>query len=204
MPNVLGHISMLKNIFFIFCLVTTTNIAFGQKDTIAKFSELSIDSMGKIKWTMTYMGAGPSYSVSAEQFKNNKWVFVGGIGGGFKIVIRKPGPIPTQTNTPTKQIRKDSCIVKFHKGTNIYRLKMIKPVGGLSSEFQLISKVSNDDGSLWVSGNKIFLDYTENYEILNSSGDPVLKGEDKTIDISSLPHGSYFFYTKKETRPFVK
>lgn len=186
---------------YLFWFVLFATTAFGQKDTIVKISEFSIDTMGKIKFTISYFGTGASGSL--EQFKNGKWTSIQGLSS-FRVVKVNGKGEPLQKETPTRKIEKDSCMVKFHKGVNTYRIKITRPYSAISNEIKLTSKISNDDASVWVSGNKIFLDNTENYEILNSSGDPLLKGVGKTIDISSLPSGSYFFYTKKETRPFVK
>jgi hypothetical protein len=191
----------IKNSYlFWFVLFATT--AFGQKDTIVTISEFSIDTMGKIKFAISYFGTGTSGSL--EQYKNGKWTNIQGLGSSRWVIVNRKTEEPLQKKIPTRKIEKDSCTVKFHKGVNTYRIKITRPYRAISNEIKLTSKVSNDDGSVWVSGNKIFRDDVEYYEIMNNNGDLVLKGEDKTIDISSLSPGSYFFYTKKSTTPFTK
>ena len=81
---------------------------------------------------------------------------------------------------------------------------MTRPIEIISEEVKLISKVSNDDGSVWIMGKNIFLDRQEYYEVLDQSGKLIKKGEQDTIDISVLPQGSYFLYTKTATKPFNK
>ena len=184
-------------LIFIMCLLTCSNI-FAQKDSLAEITNISIDSMGDLRWTTTYVqkSFGNCLSIVIEQLKNEKWDKIA--GGIHKMVISKNRVVAQ------KVIQRDSTRVKFKKGTNIYRLKMTFPSKIISPEIQLISNVSNDDGSLMIMGNKIFLDSKEYYEILNQFGEPLLKGEDRTIDISTLSRGSYFLYTKKSSRPFSK
>ena len=183
---------------FIMCLLTYSNI-FAQKDSLAEITNISIDSMGDLRWTTTYYvqkSFGNCFSIVIEQLKNEKWDKIA--GGIHKMAISK-NPVVAQ-----KIIQRDSTRVKFKKGINIYRLKMTFPSKIISPEIQLISNVSNDDGSLMIMGNKIFLDNKEYYEILNQFGEPLLKGDDRTIDISTLSRGSYFLYTKKSSLPFTK
>src|SRR6218665_2249954 len=182
-------------------LVLLTSAALGQKDTITRFSGLSIDTMGNIKCTISYFGTG--FSGCVEQYKNGKWTNIIGLSSyGSRLVIRGSAPKPKAPAERKEDVH--SCTVKFHKGVNLYRIKSSKPSPAVSEEIKLISKVSNEDGSLWVSGTKIFLDRAEYYEILNGNGDLIRKGEEKIIDISSLSPGSYFFYTKTATTPFTK
>jgi hypothetical protein len=80
---------------------------------------------------------------------------------------------------------------------------MTKPYATNSAEISLTSKVSNDEG-VWFLGNKILLDNKTYYEILDQHGDIITKGEEKTIDISSLGPGVYSLYTKTITIPFTR
>jgi len=175
-------------------LIARSIFGFGQNDNTPKFSNISIDKMGKIQYTVYYFPNGFDFVISVEQLKNDKWVT---INGGMAGII-------TPTNSSELDTISFSSQVKFHKGINTYRLRMIYPNQITSEEFQLVSDVSNDDGSLWIMDNVIYLDDIERYEILDTVGRVALKGESKTINISALPQGSYYFYTKKATILFTK
>ena len=152
--------------------------------------------MGDLRWTASYVESLQGLSIEIEQFKNNQWIKTG--RGSDYCFIPAPGW------SPEKRIKRDSARVKFHKGINRYRLKMTVPVTVISAEIELISNASNDDGSLWIVGNRILLDRKAYYEVLDRQGTTIIKGENETIDISALPRGSYFFYTKKATKPFTR
>lgn len=81
---------------------------------------------------------------------------------------------------------------------------MTYPSMAASKEFNLTSKVSNDDGSLWISGGQINLDNKEYWEIIGNNAAVIKKGETQIIDISTLNKGSYWLYTPTSTRSFVK
>jgi len=204
MPHLGIEIMKGKKIYS-FWLVVLTSIVFGQKDTITKFSNLSIDTMGNLKFTISYFGKG--FSGCIEQYKNGKWISIRELST-FKSVIRATPASSTENKLvvplAARKTDTDSCIVKFHRGINRYRIKSLKPYSLVSHEIELNSKVSNDDGSLWIAGNKIFRNETGYYEIMTSGGDVVLKGSEKVVDISSLSPGSYFLYTKTSTAPFTK
>lgn len=186
--------------FFIGLLLLTTIVVFGQKDSIIEFSNISIDSMGDIKWSISYIESIRGGSQNIEHFENNKWIIVG--GHSWSVSYKKGSPPYT---TPIRVSNTDSVRVKFHKGINKYRITaLIDNKKSTSTEFQLISKVSNENGELWISGSEIILDTKEYYEIINQSGAVLLKGENKKINISSLNNGSYFLYTKKATKTFTK
>lgn len=182
--------TFLKIFFLFFAL-----FSFGQKTSVAKFSDISIDSLGDLRWSTTFFEDLHGLSIDIEKQNGSKWTVVG--GSGFSL-------IPTTKWSPTIQIKKDSVRIKFHKGLNTYRLVMKWPEKIISEEIKLISNISNDDGSLWIINNSIILDNKVEYEILDQTGTTISKGEKRNIDISSLAKGSYFFYTKDSTRPFVK
>lgn len=185
----------LRNYFTIFCFILSF-FAFGQNTTTtASISDITIDKFGTIKWVLTYREDYSGYGFDVEHLQNGKWVTCGGSGMGR-----------VGENTLSQQLITDTvfCHVKFHKGVNTYRLRMTYPEQIISTEFQLISKVSNDDGSLWIMDGLIYLDNIEKYEILDKFGATLLKGEKQNIDISDLPPGKYFLYTKAATQAFVK
>jgi hypothetical protein len=150
--------------------------------------------MGDIQWTVTYH-QDISFSIHIEKLVNGKWTNLDVGLGGISLAERDLSKMSTTTN---------SNRVKFHKGLNVYRLVMIFPDKIISNEIKLESDISNDDGLLWVVNNKIILDKKMQYEILNSVGSTIKKGEDETINIDDLLNGSYFLYTKAWTKRFIK
>jgi hypothetical protein len=173
----------------------------GQIVQISKFSNLSIDSMGDLKWTIGYHEED-GFDVDIEKFQNSRWHKVTGLS---QILLRASKETMQSNLESTKMTtHTHTSRVKFHKGTNIYRLVMTRPDKIISEEVKLISSISNDDGSIWIVDNKIILDEIVQYEILNSDGATLTNGEAKVIDVSILPTGSYFFYTKTSTKQFTK
>jgi hypothetical protein len=180
------------------CLLLLNSFAFGQKSSELEIYNISIDSMGDLKWTISYIQDLRGGSQQIEHMKGDKWVVIEDFGWAT-------APGKEWTPSKNKSSKRDSVRVKFHKGVNKYRIRA--SVHGekiISSEVQLISKVANDDNSVWIMGNEIIMDKKEYYEIINQSGEVVLKGEGKKINISSLGKGSYFLYNKKETKKFIK
>ena len=208
-PNVYRHLDKIKTVGFhrlrhlnektsmrttiLSLLLFFAFSSFGQKKQLTKFSSISIDSMGDLKWTTTFNEDLFGLNVNVEKQKGDKWVFVGRAKGAI---------FGSALSTPKTQF--DSTRVKFHTGINVYRLVMTQPEQLISEEIKLESKTSNDDGSLWIVSNTIILDNNTHYEILDQNGSTILKGEGRKIDIASLANGSYFFYTKGSTIPFNK
>lgn len=175
-------------ILFSFCKIC------GQTTVVPHFSEISISAMGDIQWTVTYHQDN-SISVHVERLLKGTWTETGSGINGISLEPKDLSVMKTTTNT---------CRVKFHKGQNAYRLVMTYPDKIVSEEIKLESDISNDDGSLWIVNNKIILDEKVEYEILNSVGATIRKGEESTIDIKDLLNGSYFLYTKSWTKTFTK
>lgn len=178
--------------FIIFLFVFSVHV-YGQKSNPVSFSNISIDTMGLVKWSTTYTQDSHSLQIIIERLVNNKWVEAGGFGCTW---LENPKTMNVS--------RVDSSQVKFHKGTNKYRIRMTYPSKATSIEFQLLSKVSNDDGSLWISGGQIILDKKEYWEIIGNNAVVLKKGETQIVDISFLIKGSYWLYTPTSTRPFIK
>lgn len=183
----------MRTIILTLILFFTCKI-FGQTTDVPHFSNVSITAIGDIQWTVTYH-QDISFSIHVEKLMNGTWTNIGGGIGGITLDPKDLRVMKTFTNTSR---------VKFHKGHNVYRLVMTFPDKIVSDEIELESGISNDDGSLWVVNNKIILDEKVKYEILNSVGATIKKGEDATIDIDDLLNGSYFLYTKTWTKTFTK
>lgn len=188
--------------FILTFLVFLGTKSFGQTNQLSKFSDLSINSMGDLTWTISYPDKN-GFSIVIEKFQDNKWTRVTGWGLTLSHELNN-GSDPSNSASTKMTTYTYTSRLKFHKGTNTFRLVMTQPDKVISEEVKLVSDSSNDDGSLWIVNNKIILDEKVQYEILNSVGATLTKGEDQNIDISSLPAGSYFLYTKTSTRPFTK
>jgi hypothetical protein len=106
--------------------------------------------MGHVKWTTNYIQDPHSLEIIIERLVKNKWIAVGGFSCTW-----------LENHNTINISRVDSSQVKFHKGVNKYRIRMTYPSKATSAEFQLISRVSNDDGSPWISGGQIMLDRKE-------------------------------------------
>jgi hypothetical protein len=173
---------------------------FQQKDSTIRFSNISIDTLGDLKWTTSYIFDIRGGSLNVECLKGDKWIVID--GSGWSVALIEGSEIP---KTAIRESKRDSIRVKFHQGLNKYRITAdISGKKAVSQEIQLVSKVSNDDGSIWISGSNIIMDKKEYYEIINQSGSTIQKGEAKIISIASLDKGSYFLYTKTATKPFTK
>ncbi len=168
--------------------------AHGQVNTEPHFSNISMDSLGDIQWTVTFH-QNNSFSIQIEKQVNRNWTNTGAGLGGISLEAKDLTAMKTITSTSR---------VKFNKGLNIYRLVMTFPDKIVSEDIRFTSNISNDDGSLWIINNTIILDDTVPYEILNSIGATIQKGQNKLIDISGLTNGNYFLYTKTWTKEFVK
>jgi hypothetical protein len=200
----------MSKLFLPTAFLISSLFAFGQKDSLG-FSNISIDKFGNVNWTVIYCQNNHGYEMIIEQLKDGKWIKKGDWGVSWAQAVEDEiksfdVPVGAVGGRSASEIERSegSTKVKFHKGTNRYRLRMIYPNQFTSGEFQLISSVSNDDGSLWIMDNVIYLDNVEQYEILDKVGATIKKNEASTIDISSLPEGSYFLYTKKATTPFTR
>jgi hypothetical protein len=174
----------------------------GQNDSL-QISDLHIDSLGDLRWTIT---SYRSVIGRVERWNGSTWTPVANFNRRRYSVIPLKGA-PTTEKKPRvlrKEIDNVKVRVKFHQGLNRYRVVLVKPQSLISPEIELTSRVSNDDGSLWIVGDAIILDQKEYYEIMDQDAKTILKGENEKINITSLPKGSYYLYTKKATRAFTK
>src|SRR5688572_12213963 len=115
---------------FIFLLaIHLFNSVFGQTDSQPKFSNVKIDSMGDIQWTVTYPDA-ERFEVHIEKLVNGKWT---DLKVGLYGMSLRTEPDST-SDTGTLRTMTHTSRVKFHKGLNIYRLVMIAPDKTVSDE----------------------------------------------------------------------
>ena len=145
---------------------------------------------GRLIWvTSGEMGSLPFI---VEQYKWNKWVKVGEVPG---------------KGTPS--LHSYSVPVHFHSGLNRFRVKQVdytkKP-----HYSQVITYKSNTPPVTFKPGNgkkvsdKIYFSAPTDYEIYDYYGRLKLKGYSKTVDVSSLPKGTYFINYGNKTEIFIK
>jgi hypothetical protein len=139
-----------------------------------------------IIWT-TIGETGP-FPFQVQQYKWDRWVTIGEIMGDGK--------------SDTANYKYE---VKHLNGANLYRIYQSDPASGLSiisDELKIRSAnpvISFDMGK----GSIIFSDETQ-YEIYNSDGEIVEKGEGKEVDTSSLPKGEYHIAYGNTSETFKK
>lgn len=192
---------MKLHVLFIFFFLVLTTQLISQKENLVEINNISIDTMGDIKWNTNYKDGIDEISIVIEHFKNNKWVAVNNYC--INNTIKKSSQNAIKWITSSCLI-KDSVRIKFRKGENKFRICVTSPILFTSNEVTLISKTTNSDGNLWISGSKIILDYIIEYEILDVEGKLIKKGYEKEIDISVIKKGTHFLYTKQWTKEFKK
>jgi len=142
------------------------------------FSTVSItcSATGMLTWTTT--GETSSIAFVVEQFRWNKWVYVGEVQG---------------IGTPSEHTY--NFQTTFHSGENKFRVKQIgfgKEVKYSPEAKQTPSNTpaitfsqSNDSKKITLSGESM-------YEMFDAYGNIVLKGFGKELDISGFEKGVYF------------
>jgi len=149
---------------------------------------ISVAKDGTLKWTTT--GERGELPFIVEQFKWNKWIKVGTVEG-------------FGTNVTNSY----SCKVEFNTGLNKFRVKQIdnsnKPKYSTEATYNnLAAKVTFIPGNGKRAIDKITFSAKTSYEIYDYFGTLKLKGKDITVDIKSLPVGSYFINYDNVTETF--
>lgn len=141
----------------------------------------------QIKWTTK--GESTHEPFLVEQFRNNKWVQVG------KIVGKGP-----------EGYNNYSMEITHHSGENKYRIKQRDlgdkfvykdPIDYISSRSPLTFYPKRVDKELF------FSESTE-YEIYDSFGSLIKKGQSKTVDLSGIEPGIYYLNIDNKTEKFLK
>ena len=140
-----------------------------------ELSSISVDKNNVLKWTTTNESGILPYVV--EQYRWNKWVKVGEVQGKgtansnsyeFKLV----------PNSGMNKVR-----VKQTDSTNKARYSEVAEFSSQSYEVSYSpEKVKKE----------IIFTHTTMYEVYNMYGNIVMRGYDKTIDVSSLKKGKYY------------
>jgi hypothetical protein len=148
---------------------------------------MNINAKGILKWTSKNEGGSLPYIV--EQFKWNKWVYVGevqGIGG-------------TENHDYTFQ-------VSTHSGENKYRVKQV----GLSATPKVSTPVilnsTTDKPYYMITKDKknIQFNLETAFEVYDAFGVIVKKGFGKNIDINNLSKGKYYLCYDNQVADFER
>jgi hypothetical protein len=184
---------MNRIIFIFFLLFTKNSCLFSQTDNVASVPDLSIDSTGLLKWTVSFSG-GYCEGI-AVQWRFGKWTIL---------------EQPFKYNSPSSQVKtniNDSLQVKFFSGLNRYKIMIRTPQKVSSKEVSFINKTTENDLNVWKVDNEIIQDTKTTYKILDSKNKTVLKGTvgaGKKINVSRLKPGNYTFVTPRATKQFIK
>lgn len=151
---------------------------------------ISVSPKGYVSWTTT--GEKGALPFVVEQYRWNKWKAIGRVQG---------------KGTPDRNTYYKS--VKFHSGTNKFRVKQTdysgKPRISKSAEYRnLAAPVSFMPGNGGKTRDKIIFSETTDYEIYNHYGTLVKRGKAKEVDVSGLKEGNYFLNYDNSTASFVK
>lgn len=194
------------NYLILIIFVKTLNLS-AQKGTV-KISDIRVDSLlGDITWTITYLDQTSSVWQGVERHNGTAWLNFRSAGWVFSFAKASESSSLTEKEEPVKKqwvSHHDSLRVKFHKGLNRFRIKVTRPDTVVSPEICFRSRVSNDDGSVWIVNQEIQMEQKEYYEIIDHNGTTLLKGEQVKVNISGLRSGAYFLYTKTATRSFTR
>ena len=148
---------------------------------------MNINSSGVLKWTAKNESGSLPYVV--EQFKWNKWVYVGEVQG-----VGSP------------ENHDYSFQVSTHSGENKFRVKQV----GLGSTPKLSSAVilnSNiDKPSFMITKDHKAIQYTNEtaFEIYDAFGSIVKKGFGKEVNIENLAKGKYYLCYDNQVTEFDK
>ncbi|MES2566238.1 MAG: hypothetical protein V4565_05195 [Bacteroidota bacterium] len=148
---------------------------------------MNINSSGILKWTAKNESGPLPYVV--EQFKWNKWVYIGEVQG-----VGNP------------ENHDYSFQIATHSGENKFRIKQV----GLGATPKLSSPVIINSGidkpSFMITKNNNEIQYTAEtaFEVYDAFGTVVKKGFGKQIDIGNLSKGKYYLCYDNQVAEFDK
>jgi len=136
---------------------------------------ISINASNVLKWTSKNESGSLPYIV--EQFKWNKWVYVGEVPGDGT---------PGEHNYSFK--------VTTHSGENKFRVKQsgLGTLPRTSNAVILNSTTEKPNYMITKDGNSIEYSYETAYEVYDVYGTIVKKGFGKELNIQNLPKGKYY------------
>ncbi len=140
-----------------------------------------------LKWTTNNESNHEPFVI--EHFRNNKWVPIG------KVI----GKGPDGYNNYNFE-------VNHHSGVNKYRIKQ-RDLGNKYKYAQPVEYISDKSPITYYPkrvDKELYLSESTTYEIYDSFGGIVLKGEDQTINVSDFEPGIYYLNIDNRTEKFLK
>lgn len=148
---------------------------------------MNINNSGILKWTAKNESGSLPYVI--EQFKWNKWVYVGEVQG-----------------VGTAESHDYSFQISTHSGENKFRVKQV----GLGATPKVSSPViinsGTDKPSYMITKDNKAIQYTieTDFEVYDAFGSVVKKGFGKQTDIANLPKGKYYLCYDNQVSEFDK
>lgn len=148
---------------------------------------MNVNSSGILKWTAKNETGSLPYIV--EQFKWNKWVYVGEVQG-----------------LGTADVHDYSFQVNTHSGENKFRVKQVgMSVGPKTSSPVLLNSMTEKPSYMVSKDSKsIQYSYETAFEVYDAYGTVVKKGFGKETNIENLPKGKYFLCFDNQVTEFDK
>ncbi len=148
---------------------------------------MNINSAGVLKWTAKNESGPLPYIV--EQFKWNKWVYVGEVQG-----VGNP------------ESHDYSFQISTHSGENKFRVKQVGLGNTPKTSSAVIINSTTDKPSYMITKNNNAIQYTNEtaFEVYDAFGTVVKKGFGKSTDINNLPKGKYYLCYDNQVSEFEK
>lgn len=137
-------------------------------------SAMKMSNDGLITWTAKNEGGSLPYAI--EQFRWNKWVYVGEVQG-----IGTPGDHSYKFQ-----------VTALHSGENKFRLQQTGFQSKYSSEIKIISSTPRCIFSVSKGSKQIDFTCGTLYEVYDYYGTVVKKGYGSRVDIANLQKGGYY------------
>lgn len=148
---------------------------------------MNINTAGVLKWSAKNETGSLPYII--EQFKWNKWVYVGEVQGAG-----------------TPDLHEYSFQVATHSGENKFRIKQVGiGVGAKTSNAVLLNSMTEKPTYMVSKDSKaIQYSYDTAFEVYDSYGTIVKKGFGNQTNIENLPKGKYFLCFDNQITEFDK
>lgn len=152
-----------------------------------EIASISVGKNGVLKWVTKNENGSLAFIV--EQYKWNKWIYVGEVQG---------------VGTPDHN--EYSFSVTPHSGENKFRVKQVGLEGKtkISSEVTYTSNASEIAYTLSQGSANIYFSGSTFYEVYDFYGNILKKGFGKNISITNLPKGKYHLCFDNRTTEFKK
>ena len=148
---------------------------------------MNINNSGILKWTAKNESGSLPYVI--EQFKWNKWVYVGEVQG-----------------VGTAENHDYSFQISTHSGENKFRVKQVGLEATPKVSSPVIINSGTDKPSYMITKDNKAIQYTieTDFEIYDAFGSVVKKGFGKQTDIANLPKGKYYLCYDNQVSEFDK